>query len=108
MCGGAELEMAFGELPLLVEAELVALRIVHRDEAGLHRRLVGLDPIGASRTERLETVGLAREGAHPLVTLEARRHTDIQVEPVLDGLALGHAVEEDAGMWTLDGEDRLA
>ncbi len=62
--------------------------------------------MGASRTERLQTVGLGLEGAHPFVTLEARRHTYIEVEPVLDGLALGYALEEDAGMWTLDGEDR--
>jgi len=64
--------------------------------------------MGASRTERLQTVGLGLEGAHPFVTLEARHHTDIEVEPVLDGLALGHALEEDAGIWTLDGEDRRA
>ena len=92
----------------LVEAELVALWIVHRDEAGLHRRVVGLDPVGASRTERFQPVGLGLEGAHPFVTLEARRRAYVEVDPVLDGLALGHALEEDAGMWALDGEDRRA
>jgi hypothetical protein len=94
--------------PPSVETELVALRIAHRDEAKLHPPLVGLYPVGASRTESLQTVSLGLEGAHPFVTLEARNHTDIEVEPVLDGLALGHALEEDARMWTLDGQDRRA
>ena len=66
------------------------------------------DPTGASRTERLQTVGLGLQGAHPIVTLEARRNTYIEVSRLLDSLALGHALEEDAGMWALDGEDRRA
>src|SRR6185312_5194405 len=90
----------------LVEAELVALGVAHRDEAHLHGGLVGLDSVCARRPERTEAVGLGFEGAHPRIALEAGGRAHVEVHPILDRLPLGHALEEDAGMGALDGQDR--
>src|SRR3712207_4492474 len=75
-----------------VEAELVALGVLHDDEARVHRprRPLPQDP-GSDRDELLR-LGLQRRG--PVGTGESWRGTHVEVQPVLSLLALRDLLEE--------------
>src|SRR5687768_5198702 len=83
----------------LVEAELIALGVLHDDVPGAERRrgLVTLHPRGAEG-HQLGTPRL--KCGHALLTLQARGRPDVEVHAVLRrgsssmGLALGHLLEE--------------
>src|SRR5664279_1999763 len=76
-----------------IEAELVALGVLHDHKAGFHAA-VGVDPANPGGTEVGQAGGLGVQRGHPLVAHAAGGRTDVEVQPVLGDLALRHPLEE--------------
>ena len=68
-----------------VQAELVALRVGHGDEAVLHRGL-RFDPVELGCAQAQKPVALGLEHGHPLPPGQSDRVADVEVQPVLGRL----------------------